>query len=341
MGTVRHRSGLRRAARALLVLVALGLVAVVGTLALAHAAIRRERAALPAVDEVRAALGVGEHPNGLSIAHTASQEMPRSGVLDPARDPAPDARYVMAHPSFVLGWADGRILLVDAGMDRAGALAFGRPIELVSGGRPIEPGAPVVEQLGGAADRVDGVVFTHLHTDHVGGIEALCRARTRPLRVFMTAAQDERGNYTTRPGRTLLRDVRLGAGGKGAPSCVEIVRVEGPLAALPGFPGAFVIDAGGHTPGSQIVLAAVSVPEGTRAVSFPGDTVNHTAGIDADVPKPFLYRLLVVPEDEERQGELRRFLRALREDAGVQPLVSHDRLALDASGFPAYAPPAP
>lgn len=165
------------------------------------------------------------------------------------------------------------------------------------------------------------------------GITALCRGRKRSLRVFMTEAQDERANYTTRPGRNLLAEAKRGAQDEGQSPCIEVSRIaSGGLQPLPDFPGVFVIAAGGHTPGSQIVLARVDDGSGPRTFAFTGDIVNNVSGIDHDIPKPLLYRLLVVPEADGRQAELRRFLRRLRDEGGVRLLVSHDELSLEASG---------
>jgi hypothetical protein len=139
----------------------------------------------------------------------------------------------------------------------------------------------------------------------------------------MTEAQAERTNYTTRPGLDLLGDA----------DCVRLERVGGgPLFAVPGFPGVFLIDAGGHTPGSQIVLAFVHGADGVaQRYAFTGDIVNNLDGVTYDVGKPFLYRTLAVPESEARQRELRAFLKRLHDEAGFELLVSHDQLALEAS----------
>ena len=297
----------------------------------AHRDVRRETAALPQPDAIAAVAGVAElvddPPTRLSVVNTASQAMPRAAVLDPERDPRPDEPYLMSHPAFVVEWADGRMLLIDAGMTRDGARSFGAPLEWLGGAEAMRPHRSAGEALGAAAGRVQAVVFTHLHTDHVGGIGELC-ARANRLRVPMTEAQAERTNYTTRPGLALLEDA----------DCVQIERVSGgPLFPIAGFPGVFIVDAGGHTPGSQIVLVFARGADGTaRHYAFTGDIVNHVDGITYDVPKPFLYRLLIVPESEERQRELRAFLKRLRDDAGFTLLVSHDQHAIEASGVPEW-----
>jgi glyoxylase-like metal-dependent hydrolase (beta-lactamase superfamily II) len=307
-------------------LVALLLVAAGTGLVWAHASIRRERPTLPAPATVAAALAVDDAPVRLSALNTASQPMPRSAVLDPGRDPTPDAPYVMSHPAFVLEWSDGRILLVDTGMTRKGAESFGTLLEWL-GAQPIEPHGSAAERLGDARGRVGAVVFTHLHSDHVGGIAALCEGRAGPpIRVFLNEAQDARPNYTTRSSRRLLADT----------DCVRIeaLPAAGPIA-LPGFPGVALVPVGGHTPGSQLVVARVGAPDATARWVFTGDTVNALDGIRGDVPKPFLYRLLMVPEDETRQREARGLVRALAQ-AGYRPLVSHDQHAIEASGVPPW-----
>lgn len=320
-----------------------GLAAVSAGLTLwqAHRLVDAERAPLPAREDASTRASAGEGAVRLSVANTASQPMPRAAVLDAERDPEPGAPYVMNHPSFVLEWADGRILLVDAGMDPEAALAFGSPLQLLAGAEALTPHGDIAGILGADAERVDGVVFTHLHEDHVEGILSLCRLRTEPLRVFMTEAQDLRLNHTTRPGRKLLSAAKLGGEGAAGKPCIDVIQMPGAgLHAVPGFPGLFVVDAGGHTPGSQIVLAKVDGGAGATFYAFTGDIVNHVAGIDHDLPKPALYSLLVVPESGERLAELRAWLRELRDEGGFRLLVSHDGNQLAASGLPFRAAPA-
>jgi len=323
---------LRRIARAVALLLVVAVAAAAFFLGRAHLQVRREAAPLPTLAAIVVEAGgkaaTDDVPVRLSVINTASQAMPRSAVLDAGRDPHHDQPYMMSHPSFVLEWQDGRILLVDVGMTQEGARAFGKPLEWLGGADPMVPHGSTSETLGTAAPRVAGIVFTHLHTDHVGGILELCQ-RLGSLRVPLTDAQAERTNYTTQPGRTLLAEA----------SCVHLEPVRGgPLFPLPGFPGVFLIDAGGHTPGSQIVLAFVRGPDRTlRRYAFTGDIVNALDGITYDIPKPLLYRTLMVPESESRQAELRGFLKRLHDEVGFELLVSHDQRAIEASGVPAWS----
>lgn len=326
---------LKRLALAVTLLLGLAVVVAAVVLVRAHLGVRAETAPLPTLEAIAAASTVGtivdDPPVRLSVINTASQPMPRAAVLDAGRDPHPGGAFVMSFPAFVLEWKDGRLLLVDAGMTEAGAIAFGKPIEWLGGAQPMVPHASVATALDDAAARVKGIVFTHLHTDHVGGITELCQ-RLNAVPVALTQAQAERTNYTTRPGLDLLEEAE----------CVHFTRVSGgPLFPVPGFPGVFLIDAGGHTPGSQIVLAFVSGADGAvRRYAFTGDIVNNLDGIRFDVPKPFAYRTFLVPESEPRQTELRAFLKRLHDEAGFDLLVSHDQLALEASGVPAWGEPA-
>jgi glyoxylase-like metal-dependent hydrolase (beta-lactamase superfamily II) len=233
----------------------------------------------------------------------------------------------MSHPSFVLEWEDGRILLIDAGMTRQGAVDFGGSIELV-GGEAIEAHGSVAEQLGAARRRVQAVIFTHLHLDHVGGITELCADRDDPLRIPMTAPQAERPNYTTRGSLALVHE---------APCTVpQVLAGDGPVR-VPGFPGVAVATVAGHTPGSQVVVARLQNGGGTYV--FVGDIANHIDGINDNIPKPFLYRFLVVPEDEAQLARLRRLVRDLRERHGAVLLLAHDQLHLQRSGVPGYTAP--
>jgi glyoxylase-like metal-dependent hydrolase (beta-lactamase superfamily II) len=110
-----------------------------------------------------------------------------------------------------------------------------------------------------------------------------------------------------------------------------------PLAPVEGFGGVGVVDAGGHTPGSQVVLAVLRGEGAPRRLAFTGDVANHVAGIRLDVGKPPAYRLLVVPEWDERLGRVRRWLRHLEQDLGFELVVAHDRAQLEALDLPSFS----
>jgi glyoxylase-like metal-dependent hydrolase (beta-lactamase superfamily II) len=304
---------------------ALGVLAV--GLVRAHREIDAIDPSLPSAAGVIQSDAESELPVRLRWIDTASQALARSAVLAPGRDPDPGARYVMSHPSFVLEWPDGRIFLVDLGMDAASAAAFGRNLEWLAGAEPVAFHGSTAQRLDDAVDRVRGLAFTHLHTDHTSGVAELCQARSAPLRLVQTRAQAERTNYTTRPGQAQLE----------AAGCLEPEIVEGAASmAVPGFPGLFVVAAGGHTPGSQIFVAHVRDRRGVRTWVMTGDVVNHLDGVRFDVPKPRLYSLLVVPESPQRLQKLRVWLRDLAHTHGASLLVSHDGLAIQESGIEAW-----
>lgn len=319
---------MRRLLRILLVALGLALVFAAVGLALAHREIRGRDPELPSDAEVLALVGAPGGPAAVAWHETSHQAMPRGSVLDPSQDPDPSAPYVMSHPSFALAWPDGRLLLVDLGMEREAALAFGQPLEW-AGAEPAVFESGAASALGPAAERVGGALFTHLHTDHVEGLLALCAARGGvALPVFQTPAQASLSNYTTRPGRKLLE--RAG--------CTSAQRLpEGRLAPVAGFPGVGVVDAAGHTPGSQVVLAVLNGGAAPRRLAFTGDVANHVEGIRRNVGKPFLYSLLLVPESPERLERVRRWLRHLESDLGFELVVAHDQAQLAALALPPFS----
>ena len=313
--------------RWLLVLAALFVVALAAmgvVLVSAHREIGAIDPPLPSAAAVTRADGESDLPVRLRWIDTASQALPRRAVLDPDLDPDPAARYVMSHSAFVLEWSDGRVFLIDLGMDAESAAAFGRNLEWMGGAEPIAFHASTAQRLGDAVDRVRGVAFTHLHTDHTSGVAELCQARSAPLRLFQTRLQAERVNHTTRPGRAQLE----------AAGCLEPEILEGAARMpVPGFPGVSVVAAGGHTPGSQIFVAHVRDGRRVRTWVLTGDVVNHLDAVRFDLPKPRLYSLLVVPESRDRLQKLRVWLRDLAQTHGASLVVSHDELAIQASGI--------
>jgi glyoxylase-like metal-dependent hydrolase (beta-lactamase superfamily II) len=316
--------------RILLVLVSLLVAAVAfvaGGLYLAKRAILHIDPTLPSVEDVMNVDPDADLPVRLSWINTASQTVPRRGVLEPALDPDPNAPYVLSLAAFVLEWADGRIFLIDLGMDPESAIAFGKPFQSVLGSGPMEPHGTVAEALGDKLARVAGVSFTHEHVDHVTGALELCKRHPASIPLFLGKLWSTESNYTTRPGLRVLDEAK----------CLSRRELEGgPLLAIPGFPGLAFFAAAGHTPGSQVFVAHVKGAESVKTWILTGDVVNNIDGIRHNIPKPALYSLLVVPENTKRLDEVRRFIGGLEREQGAGVLVTHDQLALEASGIPKF-----
>jgi glyoxylase-like metal-dependent hydrolase (beta-lactamase superfamily II) len=314
----------------LAVLFSIALLWAGGGLAWAHLELWRLRPPLPDANEIAALGDAPDAPVRLWWWNTSSQAAPRGLALDRGPDPG-GGPWVMSHPAFVLEWTNGRRLLIDAGMSRSAAERFAAPI-VQAGGTPPVVRESLAERLGAAAGTLAGALFSHLHTDHVEGMGELCKARSgAPLPVFQTPDQARRSNYTTRAGRDLLE-----AAGCAAPHELPDLA----LAPVPGFAGVAVVAGAGHTPGSQIVLAALAEGGERRLLAFTGDVANHVDGIRLGVPKPILYRTLMVPESEGRLARLRDWLAEL-ERGGATLLVAHDGLHLETLGIPELPEPAP
>ena len=67
--------------------------------------------------------------------------------------------------------------------------------------------------------------------------------------------------------------------------------------------------------------------------------VHREADLLADRGKGFVYSYLLVPEDTERAGVLRRWLARLDAEEDMTVVVSHDRADVDGSGLAEYGPP--
>ena len=313
-------------------------------LAWGHVHIRRIAPPLPDPELVLTPDPSLDLPVRLTWLNTASQRMPRAAVLDPSRDPDPEGDFVMSHPAFAIEWQDGRIFLVDAGLDKEGAIDFGLPMELAAGADPIEPHRSASAQLGEHRERVAGIGFTHLHVDHTTGLDTLCADR-RPahpdegpkrIGLFQHANQIVPVNHTTHGPKAQVQ----------AASCIEsrALGSDSGLLAVPGFDGLYAIPVGGHTPGSTMWVVQLRVHPGASAGRsndvqtwvITGDVVNHSDAVRLGIAKPPLYSLLVVPENEERLAAARGFLKTLFEKPGVKLLVNHDKTHIEQTGLRSF-----
>lgn len=319
-----------------------GLILAAAALAWGHFNILRIHPDLPELAQITQPDRSLELPVRITYINTASQRMPRSAVLDPDLDPHPDASYAMSHPSFVVEWQDGRIFLIDLGMDAGAAIDFGLPMEMVVGAEPIEPHDATSIALAEHRKRVAGIGFTHMHVDHTSGLEKLCadliprQPDSKPIPVFQHHNQLAQVNHTTRGAKAAVH----------AADCTEIrsLGFETGLLSVPGFPGLYAIPAAGHTPGSTLYVVQLrTYPGGSEGFHddvqtwvITGDIVNHYQGIEDGIRKPPLYSLLVVPENDEQLGRVRDFLKRLSHEPGVKLLVNHDRNQLEATGIEKY-----
>ena len=288
----------------------------------AHLQIRSVNPPLPNAGQLFAAVAseAGTGPVQLAYVNTSTQTT--------------GAGSEMGHPSFVLDWPDGRRLLIDTGMDPEEAVSFGRGMELVFGAGPAVGHGAVPAQMGAAARRVLGVVFTHLHSDHTQGLEPLCRFLDRMLPVYQTPWQFEHRNHTTEMGFAFVESAQAASssGDCGVPTRLEISN-EAPIYPLPGFPGIVAIAMAGHTPGSTAYFTRV----GDRYWLFSGDVTNTRADLVENRPKAGFYSALIVPESPERLSTLRPWLAQLDQEVNLTVVVSHDLTALKTTGIPVWS----
>ncbi len=223
----------------------------------------------------------------------------------------PLARGQISHNSVVIEWANGDLFVVDVGMDSAGATEFGELMQTISGALgPAVIHGTLAELLGDDVARVQGVGFTHLHIDHSQGISDFCAARGPGAVGLQTTSQKQLQNLHTSEGAELV-----------STSCLEMIELPGDgLVSHDRFPGVAAFQLGGHTPGSTLWAVALA----NRVLLFSGDITNNKASIDQDLPKPWIYSYLLVPEDTERTARLREWLRELDQLGAFSVVVSHD-----------------
>ena len=175
--------------RVVLALVSIVVVGLGVVLVPPHVQIRGIAPALPSDAELMSLLEEPDGPVGLEMLVVATQD---------------SARGRSGHSSFVVRWADGRRLLIDAGMDEARAAAFAETIALIVGPGEHRFLGNVADQLGPAIQDVRAVGFTHLHIDHVEGLGVFCAARGSGASVYQTRWQAEERNLHTTEGAGIV-----------------------------------------------------------------------------------------------------------------------------------------
>lgn len=210
----------------------------------------------------------------------------------------PDAEAEMAYYFWVLE-RDGEHHLVDAGFDPAVGRRRGRT--------PIVGQREALEALGVSPDSIRSVIVTHLHYDHIGGLDLFPQAELivpeRELD-FWTGPIARRAAYAAHvePDEIAYLEEAVAAGRvRTTPGDEEVL------------PGVWTIPVGGHSPGLQMVL--VEAPP--RPVLLASDAIHFYEELEADRP----FRVVSDLEAMYRAYDLIRRLSADR-DALVVP--GHD-----------------
>ncbi len=281
---------------ALLGLIVLVILAAGFVLIPAHLQIRQMDIAIPDLDALRSlAVPDMETPRLVGFVTTAEQG---------------NGPGTIGHVGILVAWPNGRQLLIDTGMDRESAVAFGKPMESVLGAPPTETYGPIEEQRGDAINDIKGIIFTHLHSDHTQGVTAICAAMAVPATIFQTRQQAEDQNYLTGDGQRSIDNS----------ACNRSVLADNTLKSIDGFPGIYAIAAGGHTPGSTIVAVVTE----SGIVVFSGDLTNAIANVRNNEGKGWLYSYLIVPENTRLLEQWRLWLKAADESDDFQVFPAHD-----------------
>lgn len=282
----------------------LGVMALAWILVPPHLQIRAISPELPTRADLQTLTSDPNGPVNISYVITSSQTMPKR---------------TLSHSSFIVEWADGRILLIDLGLDHAGAVEFGQLFETIEGADPATVHGAISEFLGSSVTRVEGVGFTHLHTDHVQGVTGLCEALPKAIIAVQTSDQLAKHNLHTYDSHKLLQNS----------DCIDRREITGNARQHNRFPGIGIYALGGHTPGSTLF----AVPVGDTIWLLTGDIAGTYADIKKDRDKSLIYSYLMVPEDRQRLADLRNWLNELDEFPDVNVVVSHDASAIAESGM--------
>lgn len=298
---------MRRALLIVLGLVVACCVALVAYTIPAHWQIRHIAPPLPDWAQLDAALNEPGGPDALAVVNTASQAT-TFGEL--------------GHPAILIDWPDGRRFLLDTGMPPDAAEAFGKPLEMLGAG-PTKTYGAVATQLGAVVESIKGIAFTHLHSDHTDGLPGVCAAQQQAATVYQAPLQRDELNYSTRIGLAALDDA----------TCPRAVLPDDVIKRVPGFPGLLAVSLGGHTPGSTMYAVRIA----GHTWIFSGDITNDRRSLLEDLPKPWWYSALVVPEDTARTAQLRDWLRRLDQGPDVTVLPAHDTVAMADAGISGWS----
>lgn len=260
-----------------------------------HLQIRQVAPVLPSEQALRALLEVPNGPVDVRYVTTSTQQ---GGI------------GLLSHNSVLIEWPSGDMVMIDAGMDTAAAIAFGDLLKSMGPAEDVVVLGEIGEMLGSDISRVKAVGFTHLHIDHIQGLVNFCEARGTGALALQTSYQHKLQNFNTEEGAEIIAQSCLMADIRDGDGLIDFDR----------FPGLAMYPLGGHTPGSTLFVVA----HGDRLLLFSGDITNNKSDIIEDNGKGFLYSYLFVPENTSRTAQLRDWLRALNQQDDIEVVVSHD-----------------
>lgn len=285
-------------------MLALGVLALAFILVPPHLQIRDVSPALPTKADLENLKGNADGPVKISYISTATQKL---------------GGNVVGHSTFVVEWEDGKILLIDLGMDKKVAVEFGKLFEKIAGADQAVSHGTLPDFLGDDINRVKGVALTHLHLDHVQGVEPFCASGVQSITALHTNDQMTRHNFNTDDQFDMLKNS----------SCIDQKELTDDTHLSKQFPGIGIYPLGGHTPGSTLF----AIPVGNVLWLLSGDISNSKNDLLENRGKGLVYSYVFVPEDEARLEELRLWLSDLDKDSNTKVIVSHDANALIESGM--------
>lgn len=215
----------------------------------------------------------------------------------------PDGELVCDFYYWILVTPDGPVL-VDSGFTQDVASSRGQEISV-----SIQDG---LASLGLKVGDIRNVILSHLHYDHIGNLEHFPEANIfiqRSEYEFWSSPMANRAQFAQlREEAYLLHIQKADAEGR-------LTLVEGDVEILPGVK---VIHVGGHTPGTQAVIA--DTVNGTLVLA--SDAVHFHDELEGDLPFNVCSDLPAMYESFDRLRELAR--------AGARIIPGHDaRVAAD------------
>ncbi|PCJ71098.1 MAG: MBL fold metallo-hydrolase [Rhodobiaceae bacterium] len=249
------------------------------------------------LDEVRTLAGSleGDLPVAINTEAPVTLEFPEAAVITGGgwnANPMVIYAYQVVYP-------DGHVM-IDAAMSHEQAQGMG--------GEDIPFDDEVQARLQAALTSAEKIVFTHEHPDHIGGVIAHADAVGLLDRVRLTQKQISAPEAW---GGMAYPD---GALDGYAPLVYDDI-----LALAPGI---VLIEAAGHTPGSQIIFVRL---QSGQEYLFIGDVAWSYAGIERVLPRPNVVSWAFLGEDRARThaqvAELKE-LAAANPDLAI--IVGHD-----------------